>query len=149
MIGRTVNGVAQRDRWNIAKGTIDGAPIIVRALDGVARAKDRTQWPVRIGVAIPLLEPDDRGFPQADELTFLDEIEGRIDETTSADRRAVLVAMITGKSMREFVLHARDGDWVEAWHLGLRAEFGSHDVQCVAQLDPDWTAYLTLVGGPA
>lgn len=46
--------------------------------------------------------------------------------------------------MREFVLYTGSGDWIERFHGTLRAALPSHEVQVVAEHDPDWDVYQSF-----
>ena len=54
---------------------------------------------------------------------------------------AVLVAVLTTQSMREFILYTGSPDWIPQAHRDLKALLPAHVVQMVARTDPKWTVY--------
>src|SRR4051812_15891839 len=100
--------------------------MLVRVNKAYRDASDRDGYPIRIGVALPLNSPDDRGWPSSDEGHQLQRAE---DEMLRVVRgRAVLVAVITGKRMREFVFHAQTPEWIAEFDEQASALVTSHEV---------------------
>jgi hypothetical protein len=139
----TVEKSARAPSWQLFEGEYDGHLIYARFNTAVYRAADRDSYGMQIGVAIPLLDPDERGMPQASELEPLALIEEEVVD--AAGERAVLVGVITTQSMREFVLYARSADWVESFHHFLQGRIEGHEVQVMARHDPEWGVYRTFV----
>lgn len=98
------------ESWTVARAQYDGRPLIVRVNDACVQAGDLDQYPIRIGVALPLNDPDKDGWPSGPEGEQLQKAEDVI--VGAARARAVLVAVITGTGMRELVFHARTSDWI-------------------------------------
>jgi hypothetical protein len=140
----TVAAAAAADDWNILQGTFEGRPMFARFNPGFRAASDRGEYGIQVGVAIPLNAPNEHGLPAPPELEQLDQIEDEVVE--KARDRAVLVGVFTTSSMREFVLYTRTSDWVESFHHELEVAVPTHEVQCMAQRDPDWNVYRTFVG---
>jgi hypothetical protein len=132
------------DEWTVLKGTYEGRPMLVRINTAVRPLIDGGEHGIRIGVAVPLREPDANGLPGVGEQEALGAFEDRMVELV-ADR-AVLVAVITTGGMREFVLQTGSGAWIPQLHDDLQAALPTHDVQAMAEHDPDWTVYRSLEG---
>jgi len=147
MLGRrkpaTVSSVA--DAWTVAQGSYNGHPMLVRINTAYRETSDRGEYPIRIGVALPVNQPDDRGWPGSEEGHQLQDAEDKIVRAVRG--RAVLVAVITGKNMREFVFHAHASDWIADFDQEASAAVTSHELQVMAQLDPDWNVYASLLSG--
>lgn len=127
----------------MAKGQRDGFVIFTRFNTGVWASRDRREHRIQIGVAVPLNDPNEHGPPHGDEHDELNAIEDLVVEV--AGERATLVGVITTQSMREFVLYARDHDWIAGFHEELRRRVAHHEVQVMGQRDPDWETYRTFV----
>ena len=130
------------ESWSVKQGTNEGKPMVVRINRGLDSAAGRSPYGIQIGVAVPLVEPDERGLPKSAESLQLNEIEDEI--VSVAGDRAVLAAVITTSSMREFVLYAAQPEWIEGFHKDLKARITHHEVQVMAQQDKDWTTFKTL-----
>jgi hypothetical protein len=128
------------DEWAVATTTFEDAPMIIRVNTSCSDLMGA--MPIQIGVAVPLNEPVPGGLPTATEDHQLGGIEEKLLSTVGD--RAVLVGVLTTGTMREFVLYAASGDWVEAFHGELGAAVPTHDVQVVAKADPDWSVYNSL-----
>jgi Family of unknown function (DUF695) len=131
------------DAWDISRGYFDGLPLSTRFNTAYLLASNRSDYPIQVGVAVPLIAPDAQGMPSNAENLQLQAIEDEV--TAESAGRAVLVGVITTKSMREFVLYTKSGDWIEAFHHGLEAAVASHEVQVMAKRDPDWAVYRQFV----
>ena len=60
----------------------------------------------------------------------------------------MLVLVITGKDMREFVFHSRDSDWIGEFHHEANEAVSTHELQVMAQTDPKWTVYRQFLLAP-
>ncbi len=144
MLGRKKTTVeATQEAWDISRGEYDDMLLLARFNSAYRRASNLTDYPIQIGVAIPLVSPDAHGMPGSHEEVELAAIEETI--LREAAGQAVLVGVITTKSMREFVLYTTTGDWIESFHLRLSSGVASHEIQVMAKRDPEWTVYRQFV----
>ena len=146
MFGRkkqTTVAAAPSNGWQISSGEREGRPISTRFNAALARAADRRDYGIQIGVAVPLVDPDPWGLPRGGEFAQLDAIEDVVVAT--AGDRAVLVGVITTAAMREFVLYTGDGGWIADFHQSVQAQIDHHEIQVMAQTDPDWQVFALFV----
>lgn len=132
------------DEWAVAEGEVDGGPMIVRFSTSIAPAAGHPEYPIQIGVAVPLLNPNPGGLPTPEEAELLNSIEDAIDRLVGD--KAVTVAVVTTGQMREFVLYTGAGDWIGQFDADLQDAAGDHEVQVMAQTDPEWNVYASLAG---
>lgn len=125
--------------WTVSVGEYGGRPLFARFHATAGSASDRKTFPIQIGVATLLVDPDERGLPKEPEFAQLDEIEDIIQ--VEAGDRAFLVGVITTGSMREFVLYTAAADWVEGFHRRLEEVITHHEITVMAQADPRWKTY--------
>jgi hypothetical protein len=118
-------------------------PLFARFNTAFRDAGDIANYPIQVGVAIPLHSPDDRGLPASAELDELGKVEDLIVEKAAG--HAVMVGAITTNSMREFVLYTEKADWIEEFDEAMQAAVKGHRVQVMAQTDPKWTHYSQFV----
>ena len=129
--------------WFIYRGGDAKGPLHGRFDHDARPLAGSPDYPIQIGIAIPLLEPGPDGLPQEPELGTLDDIERTIVGIAEGD--AVLVGVISTGGVREFVLYTGDGEWLEGYHDALSAAIESHEVQMMARRDPEWTIYRAFV----
>lgn len=147
MFGRKRPSVVQAaaaPAWQVGESASEGVPLVVRVNAAFRQATDRSDYAIRIGVAIPLNDPDEAGLPQGDELEELNDIEDTLVE--GAAEHAVIVCVLTTTAMREFVFHSQTSDWIEQFHRAMKEAISGHQVQVMAQRDPEWSVYEQLIG---
>ena len=97
------------------------------------------QLSTRLGIAVPLKAPDERGFPHGSEFGELDAIEERIVGALRATGGGRLVLVITTAGMREFVSYVRSPAAGEAAVAQVRSSTATHEVQHYTEPDAEWT----------
>lgn len=141
--GPTVAEAGAVADWQVSQGTYEGDALVVRFNRAFQTARDRSDYPIQIGVALPLTDPDERGLPRKAETPSLDQAEETIID--QAGDYAFLVGVISTKGMREFVLYADRPEWVESFDRALQAAVTDHKVQIMAKRDPQWSTYSQFV----
>lgn len=131
------------EQWAVSAGEYDGRPIVTRFDHSHRRQAGKAGKPIRIGVAVELTAPDDRGFPEEAESERLNAVEGRLVELVGD--RAALVGVITTNGTREWLLYSDTSDWIEAFHHDLDDATPDFEVQVMAERDPDWDVYKAFV----
>jgi hypothetical protein len=129
--------------WVVSKGTYNDKPLYARFNAAFTHAGDIADYPIQVGVAIPLHSPDELGLPASAELDELAEVEDLLVEKVAG--QAVMVGAITTNSMREFVLYTDKADWIEGFDHAMQAAVKGHRVQVMAKTDPKWAVYSQFV----
>ena len=132
------------ESWSILRGENNGQPMFVRLNTGARGVAGSAAYGIRVGVALPLRNPRPDGLPDQVESEQLQSIEDAL--IAASNERAILVAVITTSGMREFVFYTGTGEWIPDFHQRMMCSTSSHEVQCMAQHDPDWTVYHQLGG---
>ena len=130
--------------WSVSQGEFDDRPIIIRINTGAASIADDSGFGHRVGVAMPLRKPDQRGFPQAKECAELDAIEDELVLALAAEGTAVFVLVITTAGMREFVFYTSEPASVGPALSRIEESVETHEIQHVLEEDPDWAVYNTF-----
>ena len=89
------------------------------------------------------MPPDDRGFPSETENQRLFEIEDIAERL--AGERAIFVGALSTASMRELIFYTNQSEWIAAYHRDLQHAVAGHEVQMMAQQDPEWNTYFTFM----
>jgi hypothetical protein len=127
--------------WSIAEGTHEGKPVATRFNIALRSIAGREEYPDRLGVIIPLREPNDRGFPSRAEIRQLDVIEELIDRRLGGGNQSVLAGVITTGGTREYVVYTAAGEEAMLKASELAKEVSSHEVQVILRSDPAWKVY--------
>ena len=130
--------------WAVAQAQHEGRPMLLRintALRGIA---GKPPFSHRIGVAVPLHEPDANGFPAAAESDALTHIEDALFDGFAASRKTVPALVITTSGFRELVFYSSEPqDAIQAIDA-LKTSITSHALQSYAASDPSWSVYQSF-----
>jgi Family of unknown function (DUF695) len=130
--------------WTVAEGTHEGRPVATRFNIALRPIAGREEFPDRLGIVVPLRNPNDRGFPSRAELRQLDEIEELIDKRLSGGNQSILAGVITSNGLREFVVYTSNVDEAASKASALAKEVSTHEVQIIVRSDPAWKVYRTF-----
>lgn len=136
-----LNELPREDRWSLLQGTHEARPILVRRNDQAKDFRGHAEMPVRLGIAVPFNDPDDRGFPGKGELINLEAIEDHIVAAVDEAQVGRLVVVITTGGMREYVSYVRSRDLGDRVAGSVRKAVSSHEVQHYVADDPGWDGY--------
>ena len=128
------------DRWVLVKAEDDDGPLIIRLNQGVDAIRGHPDFAHQVGIAIPLQKANHLGFPDALEGTQLKGIEEKIIPELERDQDSVVVLVLTGGGVREFVLYTRSPATIQQ-RVAQLAVGATHVVQSIVQHDPDWEVY--------
>ena len=134
------------DVWTLAQGEHEGAPLIPRINTAAGPLAGHPEFKHRVGVAIPLREPDEQGFPSEEEGAELAEIEETLARSLLANLESLLVLVITTGGMREFVFYTANPSATESKLRTITEEVTSHEVQAYIEPDKEWIGYLEFSG---
>ena len=127
--------------WKVYQGQWEGHPLFLRRNETAEKLKGHPDYCFRFGVAIPLLAPNENGFPDKDEMESLNKIEDFLTTAFEQHQNAIQVLAITTKAMREFIFYSRKPDVIESTIEQARAEFPNYSVQFYVARDPCWEGY--------
>lgn len=136
---------ADSQLWKVAQGSHDGDPLILRFNTTAQEIAGHPTLPIKLGFGVPLNHPDEGGLANAEENAQLGAIEDLIAERVLEAAVGVHVMTLTSGVMKEFVFYIAPGPDIAALHAALRAEIPSHDLQCLAEEEPDWSSFRYFV----
>jgi hypothetical protein len=126
--------------WNIAEGRTDSHDFQIRYRI-IPEELNKARYPIRLNIFWKTRVADERGFPPADELKLMHDFEDGILRTTELDATAILGAILTGRSEREFVFQVESKESFIAHLSSLPRKF---PLEIYATTDPSWE-YLTRI----
>jgi hypothetical protein len=131
--------------WQVKQGQYEGRPLLVRLNMSVEPFRGHPELSHQIGIAIPFRAPDEQGMPSEAEFEELNQIEDLLFDALEIATRSIVVAVITTKGMREFVIYAREPAEIRERLLALKARITSaHEVQMISRPDPSWSTFAML-----
>ncbi len=136
-----VSKLSARQNWAVGEADNDGRPMFVRINAGAESFAAHPELPYRFGVTIPLVEPDERGLPQAPEMAVLNEIEDALTGVLEPAADGFLVLAITTCGTREFVFYIREPQCATSAVAAAEACCQGHQVQHYVESDPQWSVY--------
>ncbi len=128
-------------QWSVAKGERGGRPIFIRRNVSAVSLAGHPEYRFRVGVAVPLNEPDSDGLPNESEMSELNEIEDALCEHFERGQHSLQVLSITTRGMREFVFYTRAPAEIGLALEALRSQVATHELQSYIAEDPKWTVY--------
>jgi hypothetical protein len=99
----------------------------------------------QVGIAVPLNDPDQNGFPSPEESEQLNDIENQVSRMLEPGNASLLVGVISTSGMREFILYTANPNEVQRKFEELKKETLTHTLQLMIQLDKRWNVYKSFV----
>lgn len=132
------------DTWSVSSDRDHGRPLLVRTRELSDEVIGHPDLPLRMGVAMPIGNPDDDGFAQEPERSLLDGIENALLERLERSGDTLAVAVISGLAMRELVFYCGDARSALERLGEVRARFLANPLQHYVASDPKWRAFRRL-----
>ncbi len=129
------------ESWSILKE--DNQGLIVRINVGYKDAVGHPDYPIKIGIAIPVKNEHDESVA-----TLKNSIEDAISEILGNGEKGNLVAIITGlkdPKFMEFLSYAKNNLDFATIHKTLKEKFSNEEVQMYANGDPKWSQYQSFL----
>jgi Family of unknown function (DUF695) len=128
-------------KWSVLNAEHDGKPLVVRRNESAKQLRGSSEYNHRVGIAVPLRAPDERGLPGAEEVSQLNGIEDLLCERLEANQDSLQVLAITTGGMREFVFYTRAAHSLQPVLERFQQDVSSHAVQCYIEPDAKWSVY--------
>ena len=126
-----------KDSWSILEQKDAG--LIIRINDGLKEAIGHPDYPVKMGVAVPVKNDPKKTFSQKDQL------EEMIGEILGHD--GIVTCVINGMKepqFFEFLVYIKNGLNLDSIGKSLEEKFPDLSIQMYAKLDPKWEAYKSF-----
>lgn len=135
------------DTWSVAEGKYEGNPMFLRYRSDAKKMAGHPDFPYQIGIAVPLLRPNEYKLPTNEEAEQLNAIEDDLIATLKKDPNLSEVLIITTNGMREFVFYAREWkpEYYENQVKEVEKRHEEHQLQFIMQQDEKWNTVMSLV----
>jgi Family of unknown function (DUF695) len=114
---------------------------IIRINDGIKEAAGHPDYPIRIGVAIPVNSLTDENKALYD----VEDILREQLESKGLGIQAMAVSGMGGQEFKEFVFYAKESVDFKTLHEDVQAAFPKYEIQFYAKKDSDWSVYKEYV----
>jgi hypothetical protein len=142
----TTEEIDLADEWSMFQGEHEGNPLIARVRTSAKDLVGHPSYAHQVGIAVPLNDPDQNGFPSAEESQQLNNVEDQVACMLEFGNESLLVGVISTNGMREFVLYTTSPDEVQRKFGQLNKETPSHSLQLMIRPDKGWDVYKAFVG---
>ena len=140
-IFKKTTGYPTESKWSVLNGEHGGKPLVVRRNESAKQLLGNPEYNHRVGIAVPLHAPDERGLPGAEEMSQLSGIEDLLCDRLEANQDSLQVLAITTGGMREFIFYTRAAHSLQPVLERIQQEVSSHTVQCYIEPDAKWSVY--------
>lgn len=134
---------ADNARWSVGEGHTGEYPFIVRYRE-FANDFPRGTYPKRLNIFWSMKLPNQSGLPSRAEAAYLDTFENRLVTAAELDKTALLVAVVTGRSEREFVFHLQQPKQFLQRLVDMPQETERYPIEIHLEEDPDWLYFDDL-----
>jgi len=126
------------DSWSILQQKDSG--LIIRINDGLKDAIGHPDYPVKMGVAVPVKDSPQKTFDQKDKL------EKAISEALGT--KGIVACIVNGMKepqFFEFLIYTKNGLDFDLIGKSLEKQFPDLGIQMYAKLDPKWESYKAFL----
>ena len=141
----TIEEIDITDEWSMFQGEHEGNSLIARVRTSAKDLIGHPSYAHQVGIAVPLKDPDQNGFPSGEESKQLNNIEDQVVGMLESGNESLLVVIISTGGMREFVLYTSNPAEVQRKFGELKKETFTHALQLMIQHDKDWNVYKSFV----
>ena len=125
-----------QEAWGVAQTNVDSSPLIIRFNEVAQDWIGHSELPIKLGFAIPLNSPNERGLPTPEENQQLNEIEDLILRKLESHTRGLHVLVLTNGVMKELIFYIPTGVDIKSIHEAIQAAVETHEIQCLAVSEP-------------
>jgi hypothetical protein len=129
------------ESWEISRGAIDDAPLIVRKNRGaLAFANGSEAYSYRVMIAIGINRVDENGLPTPEASADLYQFEDKV-ELALKDTDSVIALVLTAQKMRQLVFYTAQPDKVDRVLEKMKESESGLDWGYEIAYDADWSLY--------
>jgi len=134
----------EEEQWSVFEASTAEGPLVFRINAGAKQWAKHPALGIRVGFAVPLNAQVPGGLPEPAENLQLNEVEDRILAAIMATGPAIQVLAISTGTFKEYIFYIQNGETIAQVHAQLQQDISSHELQCVAAHDPEWTVYASF-----
>lgn len=133
-----------QESWSIATLKHGGKEYIVRCNAWLWNKIGDPIYPYKVGIAIPIKETDDNGFPAKTANVKLGELENLIINEMQKNNESLFAGSITGGGIKEFFLYTSNPKEAKKKFNKIKKSFMELDLQLNIAEDKKWEVFTQL-----
>lgn len=130
--------------WEIAEGRTNEYPFQVRFRKPSSNI-NKSHYPKRLNVFWSMRAPSDQGLATKEELEDLHTFEDQLVAAVERDESVILVAVLTGRSEREFVFYVKDPQIFVQRLSEMPQEEERYPIEIHLEDDPEWAYFESIL----
>jgi hypothetical protein len=142
---KNTNNSPIKDQWSVLQGSNEDNPMIIRLNTGVKSIVGQAPYVYRIGIAVPLLQPQENKMPSPKENLDFNNIEDEIYNLFEKNNEAYVCAIITTNGMKEYLIYSSTDLNINKNIEILKSKFSKYEFQNYVQKDSNWDVYKSLL----
>jgi hypothetical protein len=140
--GGTPQSLGAEAEWALAKGELDGLPLIARWDAAARRACPDPSRPIKVTVGIQCVDARPDGLPSSEDLTLFEAMEEAMFAELPPLASASPVLVLTTGGMREWIIYSGSHEWLESWAPRFQERFmQGRPGKVEAVSEPGWETF--------
>lgn len=133
-----------KESWSLFNLTHNGKQYIVRMNSWLWNIIPYTKYQYKIGIATPLNDPNEKGFPTSRENQELHKLEDKIIDKMGRKSNSIFAGTVTGGGMKEFIFYSLDIDIAKETFNDIKSKIRNRKLQISAEEDRNWDVFKQL-----
>jgi hypothetical protein len=131
--------------WNIAEGSSDGKPRLIRYRVDLAPFIGNYDYQQRLVIIWDYESDNSNGMPTDEQSDLMKSFENALVDSLDIDRLAVLAFVLTFDGSREWHFYVREIEEVGIRINGALAEYPKLPIHLQVESDPEWEQISTVL----
>lgn len=133
-----------QESWSISTLKHDGKEYIVKCNAWLWNIVGDPSYPYKVGIAIPIKETDDNGFPVKTANVKLGKLEDLISDDMQKNNESLFAGSITGGGIKEFFLYTSNPEGAKKKFNKIKKIFKNYELQLNIRKDEKWDVFSQL-----
>lgn len=133
-----------KESWSLFKLNKNGKNYIVRCNSWLWNMIADPKYPYKVGIAIPLEQVDENGFPTKKVAAELYRLEDTIIQEMQKAKESLFAGSITGGEIKEFFLYTSNISGIKKKLNKIKNLFKNYELQLSIVEDKNWDVFKQL-----
>ena len=133
-----------KESWSLFNLTRNGKQYIVRMNSWLWNIIPHPEYLYKIGIATPLNDPNEEGFPTTQENQELQRLEDKLIDKMGNKSDSIFAGTIIGGGMKEFIFYSSDLNVAKKTFNDIKSKVRNRRLQISAEEDRNWDVFKQL-----